>query len=171
MMQLQHVQQVAVYYAPTPERHTKVGRLARSQRQILFEYDPAFLGSKLELSPHHQRLAPGVITGPAEPFDGLHGVFDDSLPDGWGRLLLDRRAGQLGLSSASLTPLERLTVVGARSMGALHYEPEAPLDAPVIVRLAELAADAADVLAGARGTVSSASSRSAVRRRARDPRS
>lgn len=25
-----------------------------------------------------------------DPFEGLFGVFADSLPDGWGRLLVDR---------------------------------------------------------------------------------
>lgn len=25
-----------------------------------------------------------------DPFDGLFGVFADSLPDGWGRFLVDR---------------------------------------------------------------------------------
>ena len=150
-MKLAHVREVAVHYAPTPARRQRVGRLARTDRQILFEYDAAFLASRLELSPHRLRLAAGVFVGPAEPFDGLPGVFDDSLPDGWGRLLLDRRAAQLGLASASLTPLDRLTVVGARSMGALVYEPEAPLEAPEVIRLAELADEAAGVLEGARG--------------------
>ena len=79
------------------------------------------------------------------------GMFDDSLPDGWGRLLIDRRAVQLGLSSASLTPLDRLTVVGARSMGALVYEPEVALDDPTIVKLAELAEEARLVVHDAGG--------------------
>lgn len=138
-MKLDHIDQVAVLYEPTEDRRIKVGRLARTQREILFEYDAGFLGSKLELSPYHLRLRSGVVVGKPEVFDGLMGVFDDSLPDGWGRLLLDRRAAQLGISSRELTPLDRLTVVGSRSMGALVYEPELALDDPVVVTLAELA--------------------------------
>ncbi|HEX8110634.1 MAG TPA: HipA N-terminal domain-containing protein, partial [Kofleriaceae bacterium] len=90
-MKLETVEQLAVFYEPSSERRHKVGRLARTQRQILFEYEPEFLGSKLELSPFHLPLRPGVVVGPPE-LDGLMGVFDDSLPDGWGRLLIDRRA-------------------------------------------------------------------------------
>lgn len=67
------------------------------------------------------------------------GVFDDSLPDGWGRLLIERRAAELGLSAASLTPLDRLSLVGARGMGALINEPEAALDDRAVVKLSELA--------------------------------
>lgn len=138
-MKLDHVEQVAVFYEPAPDRRKKVGRLALKQRQILFEYASGFLGSKLELSPFHLRLTPDVVVGQPAVFDGLMGVFEDSLPDGWGRLLIDRRAAELGMSGVSLTPLDRLTVVGARSMGALVYEPEIPLDDPAVVKLSELA--------------------------------
>ncbi|RXL81505.1 type II toxin-antitoxin system HipA family toxin, partial [Citrobacter sp. AAK_AS5] len=68
----------------------KVGRLAAQQRQILFEYDPAFVAGGLEISPFRLPLRSGVITNDGTVFDGLFGVFNDSLPDGWGRLLLDR---------------------------------------------------------------------------------
>ena len=61
----------------------KVGRLARVQRQILFEYDPAFLALGIEISPVKLPLGSGVSTAPDMIFDGLFGVFNDSLPDGW----------------------------------------------------------------------------------------
>ncbi len=150
-MKLEHVRQVAVFYEPTPDRRIKVGRLALKARRVLFEYDATFLGTRLELSPFHLRLTPGIVEGQPKVLDGLMGVFDDSLPDGWGRLLIDRRATELGLSGASLTPLDRLTLVGHRSMGALVYEPEAVLDNPSIVKLSDLAVDAEAVQSGARG--------------------
>jgi serine/threonine-protein kinase HipA len=150
-VKLEHVNQVAVFYEPEPDRRRKVGRLALRQRQILFEYAPGFLGSKLELSPFHLRLTPDVVVGRPAVFDGLMGVFDDSLPDGWGRLLIDRRAAELGMSGSSLTPLDRLTVVGARSMGALVYEPEIGLEDPALVKLSELANQADLVMRNASG--------------------
>lgn len=150
-MKLEHVERVAVFYEPEQDRRIKVGRLALERRKILFEYDAAFLGSKLELSPYHLRLTPDVIVGEPAVFEGLMGVFEDSLPDGWGRLLIDRRAAELGMSGPSLTPLDRLTVVGARSMGALVYEPEIALDDPAIVKLSELARQADLVMDEARG--------------------
>ena len=150
-MKLQRISQVAVFYEPCPDRRIKVGRLALKARRVLFEYDAAFLGTRLELSPFHLRLAPDVVEGQPKVLDGLMGVFDDSLPDGWGRLLIDRRATERGLSGASLTPLDRLTLVGHRSMGALLYEPEAALDDPSIVKLSDLAMDAEAVQSGVRG--------------------
>ena len=72
-------------YLESGERR-KVGRLALRQRQILFEYDPDFLSSGIEISPLKLPIKPGVFTPPDMIFDGLYGVFNDSLPDGWGRL-------------------------------------------------------------------------------------
>lgn len=150
-MKLQQVKQVAVFYEPAHGRRRKVGRLALKRRELLFEYDAAFLGSGLELSPFQLPLRPGVVVGQAAVFDGLMGVFEDSLPDGWGKLLIDRRAAELGISGGSLTPLDRLTLVGARSMGALVYEPEIALDDPTIVKLAELAKETEIVMEGVSG--------------------
>jgi serine/threonine-protein kinase HipA len=150
-VKLEQVEQLAVFYEPTPARRRKVGRLALRQRQLLFEYDRAFLSEGLELSPRHLPLRPGVVVGQPAVLDGLMGVFDDSLPDGWGRLLIDRRAAERGVSGVTLTPLDRLALVGARSMGALVYEPETELDDPAIVKLAELAKEADAVLRDASG--------------------
>jgi len=150
-VKLKQVEQVAVYLEPEQGRRTKVGRLAIKARQILFEYEPAFLGSKLELSPLRLPLAPGVVVGQPDVLDGLMGVFDDSLPDGWGRLLIDRRAAELGLSGGALSPLDRLTLVGARSMGALIYEPEIAIEDPAMVKLSELARETEAVLEGNAG--------------------
>lgn len=150
-MKLERVEQVAVFYEPEQGRRSKVGRLAIKARQILFEYEPTFLGSKLELSPLRFPLTPGVIVGQRDVLDGLMGVFDDSLPDGWGRLLIDRRAAELGLSGGSLSPLDRLTLVGARSMGALTYEPEVAIEDPTMVKLSELARETETVLEGTSG--------------------
>ena len=79
----------------------------------------------------------------------------DSLPDGWGRLLLDRAVEKLGVLRGELTPLDRLAYVGRHGMGALSYEPDySEADAePVVLKLEKLAADAATVLAGAQGPV------------------
>ena len=126
-----------------------VGRLAWRDRVAYFEYDPAFLARGMELSPFRLRLAPGVVEGPTRPFDGLHGLFNDSLPDGWGRLLMDRRLHQLGLHPGQLTPLDRLAWVGARGMGALIYRPEHPplaRDGDPAIDLDKLAEEAGRVL-------------------------
>ena len=106
------------------EERRKVGRLALKHRQILFEYDPAFIASSSEISPLKLPLRSGVFTSPDPIFDGLFGVFNDSLPDGWGRLLLDRTVEKHGVRRGQLNPLDRLAYVGQNGMGALSYEPD-----------------------------------------------
>jgi serine/threonine-protein kinase HipA len=103
-----------------------VGRLAWRDRVIYFEYDSAFLATKLELSPFRLPLAAGVFEGPETVFDRLHGLFNDSLPDGWGRLLMERKLTRAGIPPGQLTPLDRLAWVGRHGMGALAYHPEHP---------------------------------------------
>jgi serine/threonine-protein kinase HipA len=137
-MKISPITLLSVFYEPEEGRRSRVGRLAIKDRRILFEYDAEFLGSKLELSPFKLPLRPGVLAGDPGKFGGLPGVFDDSLPDGWGRLLLDRRIAQDGLHPGQLTLLDRLAWVGSRAMGALVYEPELGTAAPTIVNLREI---------------------------------
>lgn len=136
------------------KRH-KVGRLAMQDRRILFEYDADFLATGLQLSPFELPTRPGTVIANAPMFDGLFGVFNDSLPDGWGRLLLDRAVEKLGVLRGEFTPLDRLAYVGRNGMGALSYEPDySEADGePVVLKLEKLAADAATVLAGEQGPI------------------
>jgi hypothetical protein len=65
---------------------TPVGRFAMRNRTIYFEYDRTFIDHGLEISPLRLPLNPGVSSFEYDLFEGLPGVFNDSLPDGWGRL-------------------------------------------------------------------------------------
>jgi serine/threonine-protein kinase HipA len=147
---IQPVKVLGVFYEPEEGRLVKVGRLATKDREVLFEYDAKWLASGIELSPFKLPLQAGVFVGEQQFFDGLMGVFDDSLPDGWGRLLIDRRAAKAGLLPGELGPLDRLALIGARSMGALVYQPEVELEAPTVVSLPEIAADVEAVLRDAK---------------------
>jgi serine/threonine-protein kinase HipA len=108
------------------DKRDTLGTLAWSsrERRAYFEYAPEALAAPLLLSPFHLMAQPGVLAAPRDPFDGLHGLFNDSLPDGWGRLLLDRRLRKAGIDHLALTPLDRLSAVGQTGMGALAYIPE-----------------------------------------------
>lgn len=106
-------------------RHRPVGLLTRGERGVLFEYHPDFLGSGIQLSPFMLPLRPGIFFDEKQTFDGLYGLFNDSLPDGWGLLLLDRSLKRQGRSPGDISVLERLTRVGRNGMGALEYEPDA----------------------------------------------
>ena len=112
-----------------------VGLLEERGGDILFEYDKRFLDSGIELSPFLLPLRPGVASDPKRTFDGLFGVFNDSLPDGWGLLLLDRLLRRSGLPLERITPLSRLSLVGSGGMGALEYEPVTPDPDPLPERI------------------------------------
>lgn len=137
-------------YLDAHSQSQKIGRLAFKDRKILFEYDAVFLASGVEISPFHLPLRPGVFTPDTMVFDGLFGVFNDSLPDGWGRLLLDRTVERHGIHRGQLNPLDRLAYVGRYGMGALSYEPQ--LGQPNVdnapLALDKLAEESATVLKG-----------------------
>ncbi len=100
-----------------------LGRLALQDRSIYFEYYETFIDLDIQISPFKLALKSGAQICKDAIFDGLFGVFNDSLPDGWGRLLLDRQVEKYGINRKQLTPLDRLAHVGKTGMGALSYEP------------------------------------------------
>jgi len=101
-----------------------VGELALDNNTIYFRYHTDFIKSGLNISPIRLPFNNEINNAPKEPFDGLYGVFNDSLPDGWGRLLLDRTLSSKGINISQLTPLDRLAYVGNKGMGALCYQPQ-----------------------------------------------
>jgi serine/threonine-protein kinase HipA len=128
---------------------TPVGRLAIRDRQIYFEYDAGFIERGLEISPLRLPLKSGVTSFDLMLFEGLAGVFSDSLPDGWGRLLFDRFVKSQGILPADMTPLDRLAYVGKHGMGALVYEPDYGVeDSKDAINLDILAQESQEVLNG-----------------------
>lgn len=101
-----------------------VGRLAINNRQIYFQYHESFIEQNLNISPFHLPLKSSVFSFDHNLFEGMSGVFNDSLPDGWGRLLFDRFARSSGILPTNITPLDRLAHVGFSGLGALVYEPD-----------------------------------------------
>ena len=101
----------------------EVGRLAYKEGVIYFEYSKEFLDSNLQLSPYKLPLRAGVFVCDDNVFEGLFGLFGDSLPDGWGRLLLDRYFINRGVNYSDITSLDRLSYIGSYATGALSYEP------------------------------------------------
>ena len=118
----QNIQTLNIYLSQ--QKTQKVGTLAQKDKKIYFEYDKAFLKTGIELSPYKLPLKAGLFRCDDDTFEGLWGLFADSLPDGWGRLLMDRHLMRLGVNPNSLTALDRLAYVGKYGMGALSYEPQ-----------------------------------------------
>jgi serine/threonine-protein kinase HipA len=102
----------------------EVGELILSEQKIYFRYNSDFISTGLNLSPLKLPFNNEINTSEKEPFDGLFGVFNDSLPDSWGRLLLDRTLSSKGINISGKTPIDRLAFVGSGGMGALIYQPE-----------------------------------------------
>lgn len=101
-----------------------VGTLAKTpERVVAFEYDSNWLINGFSISPFSLPLIKKVFIPKYEPFDGLFGVFNDSLPDGWGRLLVDRLFLKNKINPAEIDNLNRLAVVQESGMGALTYKP------------------------------------------------
>ena len=126
-----------------------VGRLAVRGSKVYFEYDPSFIGLGLEISPLKMPLQPGLLTFDRTLFEGLPGVFNDSLPDGWGRLLFDRFVRSQQMLPADISALDRLAHVGRYGLGALVYEPDFSLsNESTDINLDRLAKQAREVLEG-----------------------
>jgi len=128
-----------------------VGTLAEQHRRIYFEYDVAFLDSALPISPFKLPLRAGLFEHTEREFAPVFGAFNDSLPDGWGLLLMDREFRKRGFDPATLSPLDRLAYIGRRGMGALSYHPPTAAtdeERGLAIDLAALARQAERVLEG-----------------------
>lgn len=104
----------------------KVGTLSLTpdNRLCAFEYDREWLAEGFSVSPLELPLKPGLFIAKPKPFYGNFGIFEDSLPDGYGRYLLHRTLMREGIDDRKLTSIDRLSLVGNSGMGALCYEPE-----------------------------------------------
>jgi serine/threonine-protein kinase HipA len=133
-----------------PGRERVVGQLAETGGRTFFEYDPAFLRDPLWLSPFKLPPEPGLLEHRDRDFGPTFGLFDDSLPDGWGLLLMDRFFRQQGTVLAEVSVLDRLGFLGTRTMGALTYHPPAAagIGGRRVVDLHELAEASREVLEG-----------------------
>lgn len=91
-----------------------------------FQYDPAFAGSGIEVSPLTLPLASRIYQFPAlsrSTFHGLPGLLADSLPDKFGNALIDAWLATQGRRPESFNAVERLCYIGTRGMGALEFAP------------------------------------------------
>ena len=92
----------------------------------VFQYDPEFAQSGIELSPLVMPLSPDPYSFPALPrttFKGLPGMLADALPDKYGDRLINAWLAEQGRTPESFNPVERLCYVGTRGMGALEFKP------------------------------------------------
>jgi serine/threonine-protein kinase HipA len=135
-----------------------VGAVAElADGSIVFEYEPAFARSGLEISPIKLPLSTrGPVSFPelarVESFGGLPGVLADSLPDAFGNAIIRRYFEQRGTPSAAFSSVQKLLYIGRRAMGALEFLPPLEVDpspdAAAALEVAKLVDEARRVIAG-----------------------
>lgn len=114
-----------------------VGTLAKTVHgMVAFEYDDSWLSDGFAISPFSLPLKKKVFLPEKHYFNGLFGIFADSLPDAWGQLLLSRMLQRSDISEDNVNAVDRLAVVGSSGMGALCYHPD--IDMPASERTGDL---------------------------------
>ncbi|WP_240008354.1 type II toxin-antitoxin system HipA family toxin [Pseudaquidulcibacter saccharophilus] len=107
---------------------TNIGAISWvAERNIgIFQYEPDFIKSGIELSPIKMPLRDMPYEFPELPreaFKGLPGLLADSLPDKFGNAIIDAWLARQGREASSFNPVERLCYIGERGMGALEFQP------------------------------------------------
>jgi serine/threonine-protein kinase HipA len=124
---------------------TEIGKLGYStdERRSYFQYHPSFLdsGKYTHLFPsifkrHRHLQIFSQFNGTA--FRGLPPMIADSLPDMFGNIIFKEWFESKGMSFDKISPLEQLTYVANRGMGALEYKPTADIPDTANVNLDEI---------------------------------
>ena len=106
-----------------------VGYLAELEdEKIGFQYDDEWVKNGFSISPFSLPLSNKIYISKKNLFSGLYGVFWDSLPDGWGELLINRLLSKKGINPDNLSILTKLSLIGNNGLGGLSYEPQQPLE-------------------------------------------
>ena len=95
------------------DRNVGTMSLTPDNRLCVFEYDREWLADGFSISPLELPLKPGMFIAKPTPFNGDFGIFEDSLPDGYGRYLLHKALRREGINDSDLSALDRLSIVGS----------------------------------------------------------
>lgn len=112
----------------------EIGRLSWDSRRGLayFEYNPEFLEGNLDAFPLTASIYSPASRRPymgdkeRKIYSSLPPFIADSLPDAWGNSVFECWRIERGLSLSDITPIDILSFIGKRGMGALEYIPETP---------------------------------------------
>ena len=118
------IKQLKVQRRLSDGSNVSLGTLAQNSSGVYFQYADEYLNTYNNLSPFKLAFNSELQLASKQPHSGLHGAFSDSLPDGWGLLLMDRVMRQHGVLPNQLTAMDRLAYVGHRGVGGLSYSPE-----------------------------------------------
>ncbi len=136
-----------VFLRFSPTDKILVGTIAEHEKELYFEYAPEFLSKDLWLSPY--KLPPQRDSFQFKDYDfgSIFGLFNDSLPDGWGLLLMDRYLRKQGVDTNTLSVLDRLAFLGDSTMGGLVYGPATKHDGyEQLIDLQSIAAQTREII-------------------------
>lgn len=109
----------------------EIGRLAWDPRRNLsyFTYNPDYLRNGLDVFPlvasiKKVRVGMPIWGENKKIYQQLPSFLADALPDAWGNQLFDLWRRQNHIPEQEISPIEKLSFIGKRSMGALEFEPE-----------------------------------------------
>ncbi|MDX7986369.1 type II toxin-antitoxin system HipA family toxin [Xenorhabdus sp. 12] len=122
-MTFKPIQKLDVMRTLSSGERINVGVMAQNSKEVFFQYDAQYIEQYGNLSPFSLKKTTELQIAPRTPHQGIHGVFGDCLPDGWGMLLQDRIFRQHGMLPTQITAMDRLAFVGHHAIGALSFEP------------------------------------------------
>lgn len=124
----------------------EIGKIGydENQRKSSFQYNPAFLEMNLyqRLFPYLIRRSPNVQVFSefeGETFRGLPPMIADSLPDYFGNIVFKEWLEATHQDFNNISPLEQLTYVGKRGMGALEFTPAKDMSSNTTIDVTEIA--------------------------------
>lgn len=140
------------------------------RQAAVFQYDPSFIRSGIQISPLMMPLRALPYEFPAlskETFKGLPGLLADSLPDKFGNAVIDTWLASQGRTAASFNSVERLCYIGSRGMGGLEFKPALRIphsksDEIEVSKLVELSNKILDQRAGLEGVFSGTDDQDAI---------
>lgn len=101
-----------------------IGTLAQTKHKTAFQYSIEWIDNGFSISPYSLPLQKRLFIPEYEPFEGVFGVFADTLPDGWGRFVVDRYIKRkFRINTEEIDAFHRLTLVSNAGIGALDYRP------------------------------------------------
>lgn len=109
------------HFGPNAEK-VLLGKLGlKFGKEYFFEYDENYVSSFPNPSPLLLRFAPGIQQEQSSRFPSF---LVDSLPDGWGLLLMDKEFRKQGRALREISYIDRLRYVGNNAMGSLSFSPQ-----------------------------------------------
>lgn len=106
----------------------------KKQKLAVFEYEESFFEAGLDIAPlsmsiNSQRSRKGMpwLGNSDMLYVGLPPMLADSLPDKYGNSLFTSWLRENKISTKQITPVDHLSFIGSRAMGALEFEPSKEL--------------------------------------------